>query len=363
MSDARYRMDGHKLYWHLDRVQAWHRGERIAPLHIDVGLSKGCNIKCHYCFGAMQGNLYKKGRDIFFPREPLLQYMRDAGEAGVRSMALIGEAEPLLNPHVYEAIDTGKQAGVDMALGTNGVLYDTGRAGEKALEQLTWIRFNISAASRQSYARLHGSRDFDLFLQKVKFCVRTKARKNLPVTIGFQMVLTPQDVTEVLPLTTLAKDLGVEYLEIKHCGDTVQNDLGIYQVLDCYDDFTQVLRQAEAQSSDDYKVIVKWNNISQKGQRSYDCCLGAPFLLYSSGDGKLYTCGLFFNYREAEFRLGDLTRQSFLDIVNSEKYWQIIQRIRSNVKVHEECYASCKTNAINAFLFQLKNPPRHINFI
>ncbi len=81
----RYLMDGHKLHWHLDRVTDWLSGGRIAPLHIDVGLSKGCTIRCSYCFGAMQGNLYERGVGIHFPREPLLRYVREAGEAGVRS--------------------------------------------------------------------------------------------------------------------------------------------------------------------------------------------------------------------------------------------------------------------------------------
>ena len=80
----KYLMDGHKMYWHLDRVQDWLEGKRIAPIHIDVGLSKGCNIKCHYCFGVLQGNFYRKGSEMFFPREPLLRYMRDAGKVGVR---------------------------------------------------------------------------------------------------------------------------------------------------------------------------------------------------------------------------------------------------------------------------------------
>ncbi|MBI5657042.1 MAG: radical SAM protein, partial [Geobacter sp.] len=159
MADS-YLMDGHKLYWHLDRVNDWLQGKRIAPLHIDVGLSKGCNIRCIYCFGAMQGNRYTEGAAAYFPREPLLRYLRDAGALGVRSMAFIGEAEPLLNPHVYEAIVCGKKSGVDIALGTNGILFDTGRSGEEALEHLSWLRFNISAASEESYQRIHGSDAF-----------------------------------------------------------------------------------------------------------------------------------------------------------------------------------------------------------
>ena len=62
----KYLMDSHKLYWHLDRINDWKNGKKIAPVHIDVGISKGCNIKCHYCFGALQGNFYKKGAEIYF---------------------------------------------------------------------------------------------------------------------------------------------------------------------------------------------------------------------------------------------------------------------------------------------------------
>ncbi len=366
MSDRvrdKYRLDGHKLYWHLDRVLAWQRGERVAPLHIDVGLSKGCNIKCHYCFGLAQGNLYRKGRDIYFPRRPLLRYMREAGQAGVRSLAIIGEAEPLLNPHVYEAIVTGKRAGVDMGLGTNGVLYDTGPQGQEALEHLTFIRFNLSAASAQAYRRLHASKDFEVLMEKVRFCVAERRRRNLPVTIGFQMVLTPQDADQAVPLARLGRELGIDYLEIKHCGDTPDNTLGIYDKLDTYHRFTEILQEAEELSTDSYSVIVKWATINSQGKRDYDACLGGPLLIYSSGDGLLYPCGQFFSYREEEFRLGNLIEQGFLEIIESDHYWEVMERLRTQVNVHQECYTSCKTNAINRFLWHLQHPPQHVNFV
>ncbi len=362
-SSDNYLMDGHKLFWHLDRVNDWLNGNKIPPIHIDVGLSKGCNIRCHYCYGATQGNLFKKGTATYFPKEPLLRYMRDAGEVGVRSMAIIGEAEPLLNPHVYDAIVEGKRSGVDMSMGTNGILFDKGPKGEEALEHLTWLRFNISAASEASYKRLHGSNDFNVLIDKIKFCVNVKKKKNLPITIGFQMVLTPQDVDEVVPLARLGKELGIDYLEVKHCGDTVDNALGIYKLLDDYDKFQGTLEQAEAESSSDYRVIIKWRAILSKGRRDYDRCYGPPFLIYSSGDGKLYPCGMFFSYREEEFCFGDLKKNSFKDIINSQRYWDVIEKVKTTIDVHNECYANCRTNAINSFLWKLKNPPSHVNFI
>lgn len=358
----KYIMDGHKLYWHLDRVNDWLNGKRVAPLHIDVGLSKGCNIKCEYCFGAIQRNVYRKGFQEYFPHEPLLRYMRDAGEIGVRSMAFIGEAEPLLNPHVYEAIVVGKNAGVDISLGTNGILFDTGKDGEAALEHLIWVRFNISAASDAAYRKIHGSKEFDTAVEKIRFCVNTKNKKQLKVTIGLQMVLTPSNADQAIPLAKLGKELGVDYLVIKQCSDTVDNSLGIFSRLGEYDSFTNILKEAESISTKNYNVIVKWRKIASKGERNYDQCLGVPFLLYSSGDGKIYPCGAFFDFKEEEYRMGDLVKQSFKEIIESDRYWEVVDKVKQ-IDVHTACYSGCKTHSINEFLWMLKHPPDHVNFV
>ncbi len=357
----KYKMGGHKLLWHLDRVLAWQKGERIAPLSIDVGLSKGCNIRCEYCFGQMQGNGYKDKANIIFPREALLNYVRDAGKLGVRSMALIGEGEPTLNPAVYDAIIEGKKAGVDMALGTNGILFDKGSKGEEALKNLTWIRFNLSAASKEAYQRVHNSEMFDTVMDKISFCVATKNKYHLPVTIGLQMVLTPTNVDQVVPLAKLGAGLGVDYFVVKQCSDVKDNTLGVYSKLGEYQNFSYLLISAEADSNELYNVIIKWQHITNEGKRNYKRCLGAPFFLYSSGDGRLYPCGMFFDKYEEEYRLGDLTKQSFPEILHSERYWEVMKKV-AEIDT-DTCYTNCRTHMINDFAWQIKNPPEHINFV
>ncbi|MEO0035170.1 MAG: hypothetical protein RLZZ501_1193 [Pseudomonadota bacterium] len=358
-----YSMNGGKVLHHMDRVLEWKAGKRIAPVHIDVGLSKGCNIHCNYCYGITQANEFKKGAHKWFPEDRLLAYVRDAGKAGVRSMALIGEAEPTLNPAVYDAIIAGREAGVDMALGTNGLLYDEGPKGLAAMEHLTWLRFNISAASDKSYRRIHASKDFDKACHKIRFVVEQKRQRNLKLTVGLQMVLTPDTAPETVPLAKLGRELGVDYLVVKQCGDTVENILGVYEHLGEYGTFDEMLHEAEAQSTDRYNVIVKWQKIQAAGKRNYGSCLGVPFLLYSSGDGKLYPCGMFFDWRSDEFLMGDLCEQSFIDILNSDRYWQVVERVATVMDVHKECYANCRTNEINNVLWQIAHPPEHVNFI
>ena len=356
----KFLLDGNKMLWHQDRVEAFHKGERFAPVHIDQGLSKGCNIACHYCYGVTQGNFYKKGSERIFERDALLNnYIKSAGEVGVRSIALIGEAEPTLNPNVYDAIIMGKEFGIDMSIATNGIPWDTSNKGEAALEHLTWMRFNISAASHDSYIKIHASKEFDAAIEKIKFCVNTKRKKNLDLTIGLQMVLTPKCIGEVVPLAKLGLELGVDYLQIKHCSDTVKNDLGFFERLDEYDKFIPILKESESYSNNDYKVIAKWDKIMNEGKRDYDQCLGAPFLLYGEGTGLMYSCGMFFSGEKYEenFLMGDLNKQTFKEIIESDHYWNIVNKVKNEIDVHKECYANCRTHSCNNFLWDVKDSP------
>ena len=354
----KFLLDGNKMLWHLDRVNAFKNGERFAPVHIDQGLSKGCNIACHFCYGVTQGNFYKKGAKRVFERNALLNnYLKSAGEVGVRSIALIGEGEPTLNPNVWDAIVVGKQSGIDMSLATNGILLDTTSKGEAALEHLTWIRFNISAASHDSYIKIHASKEFETAIEKIKYCVQQKRKKNLDLTVGLQMVLTPKCIGEVVPLAKLSSELGVDYLQIKHCSDTVENDLGFFKRLDEYHEFIPTLREAESYSNDHLKVIAKWDKITNEGKREYDQCLGAPFLLYGEGTGLMYSCGMFFSgdKYEENFLMGDLNKQTFKEIIESDRYWNIVDKVKNEIDVHKECYANCRTHSCNNFLWDTKD--------
>ncbi len=116
-------------------------------------------------------------------------------------------------------------------------------------------------------------------------------------------------------------------------------------------------------STDDYQVIIKWKKIGEKATRSYGKCIGVPFLLYSSGDGKLYPCGMFFSHRADEFRMGDLVKQSFKEIIESDRYWHVVNKIKEEIEV-AQCYSGCRTHAINDFMWNItENIPQHVNFV
>jgi sulfatase maturation enzyme AslB (radical SAM superfamily) len=173
------------------------------------------------------------------------------------------------------------------------------------------------------------------------------------------MVLTPKCIGEVVPLAKLSLELGADYLQIKHCSDTVENDLGFFERLDEYHKFVPILKEAESYSNDDLKVIAKWDKITNEGKREYDQCLGAPFLLYGEGTGLMYSCGMFFSGAkyEKDYLMGDLNKQTFKEIIESDRYWKIVEKVKNEINVHKECYANCRTHSCNNFLWDAKDGP------
>lgn len=362
-------LDGHKLAWHNDRVEAWRRGERIAPITIDCALTRKCSYRCTYCYGKLQANDEKKmTKDVIF------RFLDDAAEIGVKAVSFVSDGESTCSPHLYDAILRGFSNGLDMALGTNGYLLKVERL-EEILPALTYLRFNISAGEPDRYAEIHGCNTgcFEKVCNTIRQAVAIKKSNNFSVTIGLQMVLMPQFKDQIIPLTKLGKELGVDYLVIKHCSDDEDGSIGVEY--DKYHELVDVLKMAEGFSTESYLVKAKWSKILSRGKRCYNRCYGPPFIMQFSGSGLVAPCGMLFNSKYNEYHIGNIVDTSFKEIWQSDRYWQVIDLISSDrFDAQTMCGSLCLQHKVNEFLWQLKNKeisltlpdtskPVHLNFI
>jgi hypothetical protein len=204
--------------------------------------------------------------------------------------------------------------------------------------------------------------------------VEIKRRDNLNVTIGLQMVLMPEYSDQVLPLARLGKKLRPDYLIIKHCSDDEDGTLGVDY--SGYEKLYDTLRQAESLSDEEYKVVVKWSKIKANGERSYQRCYGAPFMLQMSGSGLVAPCGMLFNERYKKFHIGNICETRFRDMWASDRYWEVMNYLASpKFNAQKMCGSLCLQHKVNETLDEYqkgrfafpdltnKSPPQHINFI
>ena len=362
-------LDGHKLNCHKERVEAWLRGERIAPITIDCALTRRCTYKCVYCYGQLQANTEKRmTRDVIF------RFLDNAAEIGVKAISFISDGESTCSPHIYDAISRGKSNGLDMALATNGYFLRDDKL-EETLPSLTYLRFNISAGEPSRYSEIMGCKEecYHKVLKTIRECVRIKKKRGLSVTLGLQMVLMPEFFDQIMPFTLLGKELGVDYSVIKHCSDDEEGRLGVNY--SGYFDMVELLKKAESFSNEQYIVKAKWSKILSNGKRCYSRCYGPPFVIQLSGSGLVAPCGMFFNNKYSKYHIGNIVDTPFKEIWKSQKYWDVMNLIASEeFDARTMCGTLCLQHKVNEFLWDLKkrgmrtfkppsHTPMHVNFI
>jgi len=351
-------MTSNKLMWHLDRLKDWSDCKRIAPLHIELGLTNVCNFRCTYCYAQFFGKAEIKDR-IDLPKEAIIGLFNDAKEIGVRSITLIGEGEDTLSPYFYDTLKCARDIELDLGIATNGIPLKIYKAKE-VLESFVWMRFSLGAANSETYKLVHGVDMFDYFIEVISTYINERNKNNLYTTIGLQMVVINQNMDQIVPIAKLGKELGVDYFVAKPCSDTPDSKLGIKH--EQYLQLEEYFKEAETYATNDYNVIMKRAKFSNMGKCTYDKCRGTQFVIAIDAKGNVAPCGHLLGYRAEVFRMGNIIEQSFKDIVNSERYWEVQNKVL-NLNVDEECETNCFHTGINVFLSELMNPPEHINFV
>lgn len=374
----KYLMDGHKLLWHLDRVKNWEKGEKISPLHIDLGITTGCNLACKYCYGVLQGRT-GYGTDAHkrfdMPKEALIRLMHDSKEIGIKSIAYIGEGENTLNPALYDGLSAAKEISLDVSLATNGILIKNDKI-QNMLSALSWLRVNISAATPKSYSEIHQSHPkiFDKVVKNIEKLVETRTKEGFNTTLGMQMIITKENMDQVVPLAKLGRDLGVDYSVFKPCSDTIDKKLDSPDKE--YLQMDNIFEEAENFSTGNYNVVIKRTKLKNLGLKDYKKCYGTNFIIAISGNGNVFPCGHWFNIRSEEFLMGNIIDNSLERIVKSQRYWDVQKKISEKVNVNQDCESNCRQHYINQFLWRIKQGkinlnnleipdeiPKHVNFI
>ena len=262
-----------------------------------------------------------------------------------------------------------------MATGTNEFVL-TRRRLEEVLPHLTYLRINISAGERARYAEIMGVKErwFDRVCQNIRDMVEIKRCNNLDVTIGLQMVLTPEYADQIISLAQLGKELRPDYLVTKHCSDDEDGTLGVDY--EGYERLFDTLCEAEALSDHRYQVVVKWSKIEAKGVRSYQRCYGVRLMLQLSEFGLVAPCGMLFNEHYKKFHIGNICEKRFKDIWASDRYWEVMNYLASPIfNAQNMCGSLCLQHKVNENLAELQKgrltlpdlanliPPHHINFV
>jgi len=353
----KYKIDSHKLNYHISTLNKWLLNKTIYPIYVEVSPSGTCNHRCSFC--ALDFMEYQK---IYLDLSILEKRLYEMSDLGVRSIMFAGEGEPLLHKKISDLIILTKKAGIDVALTTNGVLLKKDLS-ELIIPHMEWIKISVNAGTKETYSKIHQTkeRDFEKVINNLKDAIRIKKENNFSCVLGMQMVLLPENQDEVILLAKQAKDIQLDYLVIKPYSHHYCSKTNLYQEIS-YKNYYSISEKLEEFNSNDFNVVFRINTMKKwdNKEKGYEKCLALPFWAYIDAGGNVWGCSAYL--QNEKFKYGNVYEDSFQNIWNSEKRIKCLQWVENELDI-DQCRTNCRMDNVNRYLWDLKHPPRHVNFI
>jgi MoaA/NifB/PqqE/SkfB family radical SAM enzyme len=233
-------LDGSNVGFHRERVEAWARGERVAPIFMDIAWTRKCQAACHFCYAQAQAS---EGGEIKW--EHASQFLEDAAEVGVLAMNYISDGESTMVPWYAESVEKAAKLGIRVGAGTNGIALPESVL-ERVLPHLMSMRVNFSAGEKKRYAEIMGLKQavYDVVIRNIRNAVRLVRDNGWPCIVNMNLVSDPKDADQLVPFARLAKDLGVHYAIIKHCAVDTDGVLDVDYT--AYGQVEDLMKEAES---------------------------------------------------------------------------------------------------------------------
>jgi len=343
-----YKIDNHKLAYHPHRVSDWLRNKPIYPIYVEIGPYAGCNHSCIFC--AFD---YIKYQSASLNTAVLKSSINSMAEIGVKAIMYSGEGEPLLHKDIADIVNYTKEKGIDVSITTNGVFL-TKEFSESCLRSLSWVKVSIDAGKPGTYAKIHGadSKDFFKVLENLEKSIQIRNHGQYDCIVGAQALLLPENADELPLLAIELKKIGVDYLVVKPFTDhpNKEKDIGDLK-------YDELLRKVKSElleiASDKFSIVVRNDTFQRLNvNRCYGQCYALDYWSFIDACGDVYACS---NYlKNNDYVYGNINKNPFGEIWNERK--------KVNVQL-SNCRQICRMDKINQYLWELRHPSQHINFI
>lgn len=352
-----YAIDAHKLSLHPKRVASWLEGENIYPIYMEISPSGACNHRCVFCSMDFMGY-----RSKFIDTAMMQQRLGECGKLGIKAVMFAGEGEPLLHPDIAILAHAAKAAGIDVSFTTNGVLLDE-ECARHILPVTSWIKVSCNAGTPETYAATHrtNAKDFGRVMRNMAAAAALRQAEGLACTIGFQCILLPENSAHIPELARCVRDLGADYLVVKPYTQSPQSLNHAYAGIS-YDQVENLAAQLREEERPGFQVIFRHEAMQRWDSKRQDFgrCLALPFWAYVDADANVWGC--LRHLKEASFHYGNLAEESFATLWNSPKRLRNVAHCEQHMDV-SACHTTCRMELINSYLWRLRHPEPHDNFI
>jgi len=265
-----------------------------APISVKIELTAKCNLKCWFC--ATAKGLRQQGDMDFFL---YLDIIKDLKESGVQELGLFYLGESYLYKYLNAAINSAKHIGFDYVfITTNGVVSTPKKLRESMLAGLDSLKFSFNWADSKQSKDMTGYDVFNKIISNIKYArsISDEVFKKTGHKCGIYASSIKYDNKQHEKMKE-AVELIKPYVD-EHYWLPLYNQAGLTSGV-----FGKDYVAGNIGRFDNPRDPIPCWSIFTEGHITYD--------------GKLAACC--FDH-DGRFEMGDLTKTSFMEAWNSDKF-------------------------------------------
>lgn len=359
MGKIKQKYGGLKIIWHPEKLKSLREGKIMAPIYVRIKPTNKCNHRCFYCsydpdFEYILSERLKREDQI--PEEKIMEILHDFKEIGVKAVTFSGGGEPLIYPHILEAMKKVLEYGIDLSIITNG----QNLKGEIAevLAQAKWVRISLDSINKETFKEIRRVSEslFDELINNLKNFVKIK---NPKCEFGINFVVNDKNFNQVYDAAKFFKEIGVNHLKITPL--YTPRNFERYHNLFKENVINQIKRAKEEFEDDSFSIFDTYENdfaLTSIHKRAYTSCpimqivpvIGADSAVYFCHDKAYSNDGL----------LGSIKDKSFKDLWFSEESAEKFKTFNPQEKCKHHCTFDARNILINDAISCFGD---HVNFI
>ncbi len=346
-----------KLAFHKNKLESLSTGEVTAPVYIRIKPINRCDHRCFYC-SYNPDNKCPVSETIDYnailPREKMLEILDDFKDMrvsdtkgiGVMAVTYSGGGEPLIYPHISEAMKKTLENRIELSIITNGQKLNGERA--EILTQAEWVRISASESDAKTFSETR--KRPESWFYELGNNIKNFARIKKPeCELGINFVVQDKNADKLYESVKYFKELGVNHIKITPCW--------FPNFLEYHKDIRkkaeeQIAKARQNFEEDGFTVYDTYKNdfeLTGIDKRLYSKCYVMQIIPVIGADSIVYFCHDKTNAKNGI--LGSIKNKSFKELWFSNK----VKEIFKNFNPKKECRHHCTYDRVNLNAIEMLN--------
>lgn len=300
-----------------------HRG---MPISISIEPTTSCNLRCPECPSGLRSFTRPTG----MMKPELFESVIDQLAPTLSYLIFYFQGEPYLHPQLLQMVRQATEKKIYTATSTNAH-YLNEEAARKTVESgLDRLIISIDGTSQETYQSYRVGGKLDKVIEGTKNILRWKKElKSKTPHVIFQFLVVKQNEHQIQEVKALAKKLGVDEVKLKTA--QIYDFENGSELIPSIDKYSRYKKNANGLYS------IKSGLLNECWKMWHSCVI--------TWDGRVVPCCF---DKDAHYVLGDLSKNSFKEIWEGDRYDEFRQTLissRSEIEMCRNCTEGAKVFA------------------